>query len=170
MENVKEEESKLREEKLVELLLREHMTITTAESCSGGLLAGTLINVAGISAVYEEGYVTYANKSKRKLLGVKEETLDKYGAVSSRTAKEMAEGAAKAAEADVAIAVTGIAGPDGGTAEKPVGLVYIGCFVKGRTEIIECHFTGERYQVRSQTVQRALELALECVDRWIKEK
>lgn len=159
----------MKEEKLVELLLREQMTITTAESCTGGLLAGTLINVSGISAVYEEGYVTYANKSKQKLLGVKTETLDKYGAVSSQTAREMAEGAAKEAGADVSIAVTGIAGPDGGTAEKPVGLVYIGCYVKGVTEIIECHFRGDRYQVRSQTVERAMELALDCVYKAVRK-
>lgn len=163
------EEERLREEKLAALLLREQMTITTAESCTGGLLAGTLINVSGISAVYEEGYITYANKSKQKLLGVQAGTLEKYGAVSSQTAREMAEGAAKEAEADVAIAVTGIAGPDGGTAEKPVGLVYISCYVKGVTEILECHFSGDRSQIRRQSVEKALELALECVDKVVNK-
>lgn len=161
------EKTKTMEEKLVELLLRGHMTITTAESCTGGLLAGTLINVSGISTIYEEGYITYANKSKQKLLGVRADTLERYGAVSRYTAKEMAEGAAREAGAQVAIAVTGIAGPDGGSAEKPVGLVYIGCCVKGVTEVIECFFSGDRCQVRSQAVAKALELTIACVNREI---
>ena len=106
--------------------------------------------------VYEEGYITYANRAKSKLLGVKEETLEAYGAVSEQTAREMAEGAAKAAGADAALAVTGIAGPGGGTKEKPVGLVYIGCYVKGHTEVKEFHFTGNRAKNRDYAVVRAL--------------
>ena len=119
------EEDVTLEDAVVELLKGKKMTVTTAESCTAGLLAGRIMNVAGASEVYEEGYITYANRAKSKLLGVKEETLEAYGAVSEQTAREMAEGAAKAAGADAALAVTGIAGPGGGTKEKPVGLVYI---------------------------------------------
>ncbi len=151
-------------EETLAMLLKEYgLKLTTAESCTAGLLAGTFMNVPGTSALYEEGYVTYANKSKRKLLGVKKKTLQKHGAVSKQTAKQMAKGAAKSAGADVAISVTGIAGPDGGSVEKPVGLVYIGCYVKGKCEVLKCNFQGNRKQIRQQTVQRALEYAIECI-------
>ena len=94
-------------------------------------MAGRLLNVPGASSIYMEGYITYSNEAKEKLLGVSHVTLEQYGAVSKETACEMAEGAAKAAGADLAISVTGIAGPDGGTKEKPVGLVYVGCYADG---------------------------------------
>ena len=123
------------EESVVELLAQKKMTVTTAESCTGGLIAGTLVNVAGASDVLNEGYVTYSNDAKERLVGVKHETLEEYGAVSEQTAREMAEGAAKAAGADAALSATGIAGPGGGTEEKPVGLVYIGCYVNGETTV-----------------------------------
>ncbi len=144
------------EEAIVELLKEKGMTVTTAESCTGGLLAGRIMNVAGASAVYQEGYITYSNRAKEKLLGVLEETLRTYGAVSAETAAQMAEGAAKAAEADAALAVTGIAGPGGGSSEKPVGLVYVGCFVKGRVRTEEFIFTGNREKNRDYAVVRAL--------------
>ena len=113
------------EETAVGKLLAKGYTVTTAESCTGGLIAATLINVSGVSEIYREGYITYANESKEKLLGVKGETLRNYGAVSEQTAYEMAAGAAKNAGADAALVSTGIAGPSGGTKEKPVGLVYL---------------------------------------------
>ena len=116
---------------LYELLKANGLTVTTAESCTGGLLAGRLINVPGISQYLKEGYVTYSNEAKEKLLGVPAETLKRYGAVSPQTAEAMAEGGAKAANADLCIAVTGIAGPDGGTEEKPVVLVYMSCYCRG---------------------------------------
>ncbi|MCI9272156.1 MAG: competence/damage-inducible protein A [Dorea sp.] len=144
------------EEAIVELLKEKGMTVTTAESCTGGLLAGRIMNVAGASAVYQEGYITYSNRAKEKLLGVSEETLRTYGTVSAETAAQMAEGAAKAAEADAALAVTGIAGPGGGSSEKPVGLVYVGCFVKGRVRTEEFIFTGNREKNRDYAVVRAL--------------
>lgn len=144
------------EDAIVELLKEKGMTVTTAESCTGGLLAGRIMNVAGASAVYQEGYITYSNRAKEKLLGVSEETLRTYGAVSAETAAQMAEGAAKAAEADAALAVTGIAGPGGGSSEKPVGLVYVGCFVKGRVRTEEFIFTGNREKNRDYAVVRAL--------------
>lgn len=148
------------EESVVELLAQKKMTVTTAESCTGGLIAGTLVNVAGASDVLNEGYVTYSNEAKERLVGVKHETLEEYGAVSEQTAREMAEGAAKAAGADVALSATGIAGPGGGTEEKPVGLVYIGCYVNGETTVKECRFEGSRMENRLHTVETALQLLL----------
>ena len=112
------EENVTLEESVIRILEEKKMTVTTAESCTGGKLSGRLLNVAGASGVYNEGYITYANASKEKILGVKHETLETYGAVSEQTAAEMALGAAKAAGADAALSVTGIAGPGGGTAEK----------------------------------------------------
>lgn len=144
---------------LIHLLEEKQMTITAAESCTGGLLAARLVNVAGASSVFRQSAVTYSNEAKQKLLGVPEETLAAWGAVSRQTAEAMARGAAAAAGADVALSVTGIAGPDGGTKEKPVGLVYIGCFIRGHVEVMECHFRGNREKIREQTVIRALNMA-----------
>lgn len=149
------------EEAVVELLKEKGLTLTTAESCTAGLLAGRIMNVSGASKVYNEGYITYSNAAKEKLVKVRRETLDKYGAVSKETAAEMAEGAAKAAEAGASVSVTGIAGPDGGTEEKPVGLVYIGCHVKGNTRTEEFIFTGNRAKNREYAVVRALTLLRE---------
>ena len=140
------------------LLEEKRLCVTTAESCTGGLIAGALVNVPGISEWFGEGYVTYSNEAKERLLGVSHQTLETYGAVSEQTAREMAEGAAKAADADVSVVSTGIAGPDGGTAEKPVGLVYIGCFCKGTVRVEKHLFDGDRAQVRAQSVQAALSL------------
>ena len=145
-------------EEVVKLLKEKKMTVTTVESCTGGLLSGTLVDVAGVSDVFNQGFVTYANEAKHSLVGVKQETLDSYGAVSEETAREMAEGGAKAAKADACLSVTGIAGPDGGTAEKPVGLVYIGCHVNGNTVVERNVFSGTRREVREQSVLAALKL------------
>lgn len=149
------------EESVIRLLEEKKMTVTTAESCTGGKLSGRLLNVSGASGVYNEGYITYANASKEKILGVKHETLETYGAVSEQTAAEMALGAAKAAGADAALSVTGIAGPGGGTAEKPVGLVYIGCAVNGEVTVREYRFTGNREKNRDYAVARAITLLRE---------
>lgn len=153
----------MQEEQVVKLLAERGFTITTAESCTGGLIAGTLINVAGASDVLNEGYVTYSNEAKHRLIGVKNETLEVFGAVSEQTAYEMAAGAAKAAKADVALSSTGIAGPGGGTAEKPVGLVYIGCYVRGKVQIRKCQFHGSREENRKDSVEAALQLAIEML-------
>ena len=155
------EENVTLEESVIRLLEEKKMTVTTAESCTGGKLSGRLLNVAGASGVYNEGYITYANASKEKILGVKHETLETYGAVSEQTAAEMALGAAKAAGADAALSVTGIAGPGGGTAEKPVGLVYIGCAVNGEVTVREYRFTGNREKNRDYAVARAITLLRE---------
>lgn len=151
------------EETLVKLLQEKQMTITTAESCTGGLIAGTIVNVAGASDVLNEGYVTYSNEAKQRLVQVKAETLKKYGAVSEETAREMALGAAQAANSDVALSATGIAGPGGGTEEKPVGLVYIGCCVGTEVRVKECRFSGNRLENRTETVKTALRMAIEML-------
>ena len=145
------------EEIVVEKLIEKKATVSTAESCTGGLVAATLVNVAGVSSAFCEGYITYSNDAKEKLLGVSKETLKKYGAVSSETAYEMAYGCAKAANSDYAVVTTGIAGPDGGTAEKPVGLVYIGCYADEKVYTIKCRFDGTRLQIRETAAKRALE-------------
>ena len=145
-------------EEVVKMLKNAGMTVTTVESCTGGLLSGTLVDVAGVSEVLNQAYVTYANEAKQSLVGVKKETLETYGAVSEQTAKEMADGGAKAANANACLAVTGIAGPDGGTTEKPVGLVYIGCHVNGETVVERNVFSGTRREVREQSVGAALAL------------
>lgn len=151
------------ESAVVELLLANGLTVTCAESCTGGLLSARLVNVPGVSEIYKSGLVTYSNKAKRKLLGVKKATLQKYGAVSEQTAEEMAKGAAALTKADVAVAVTGIAGPDGGTKEKPVGTVYIACAVKGKTVVKKYQFSGNRSKVREATVSEALVLMRSCI-------
>lgn len=151
------------ESAVVELLRANGLTATCAESCTGGLLSARLVNVPGVSEIYKSGLVTYSNKAKRKLLGVKKATLQKYGAVSEQTAEEMAKGAAALTKADVAVAVTGIAGPDGGTKEKPVGTVYIACAVKGKTVVKKYQFSGNRSKVREATVSEALVLMRSCI-------
>lgn len=149
-------ENETLEANVVKLLSDRKETVSTAESCTGGLLAGKIVNVPGASSVLNEGYITYANSAKEKLIGVKHETLEKFGAVSYETAYEMAEGTAKAANSDYAIGITGIAGPDGGTLEKPVGLVYIGCYAKGKVKVNKYLFNGNRDKVREYAVVNAL--------------
>ena len=159
-----------KEERIIDLLTKNDLTVSTTESCTGGLLAGRLINVPGASNVFNEGFITYSNKAKRKYLKVKKSTLKKYGAVSKKCAAEMAKGLAKRTGADVCVSTTGIAGPGGGTDEKPVGLVYIGCCVNGRTRVKECRFDGDRMQVRKQSVDAALKFMEKCVRKSISEK
>ena len=151
------------EEKIVKELQHRQYTITTAESCTGGLLAGRILNVSGASAVYNEGHITYSNEAKERLLGVSRDTLAKYGAVSRQTAEEMAKGAASVANANVGLSTTGIAGPGGGTLEKPVGLVYVGCCINGKVLVEECRFHGNREENRSMAVEAALQLLWRCL-------
>ncbi|SHK23700.1 competence/damage-inducible protein cinA [Clostridium cavendishii DSM 21758] len=145
------------EEVVAKILIDKKFTIATAESCTGGLLAGTLINYPGISEVFLEGAVTYSNEAKMRALGVKKETLDKYGAVSEETAKEMAQGIARIAGTNIGISTTGIAGPGGGTEEKPVGLVYVGICINGEVKVKKYNFQGTREKVRQRTVMNALD-------------
>ena len=143
---------------VVGMLLDKGQTIAVAESCTGGLLAAALTDMPGASGALMEGAVTYSNEAKKKRLGVKEETLAQYGAVSPQTAAEMAEGIAKAAGTHIGVGVTGIAGPDGGTAEKPVGLVYVGLWHNGHTQVEKLNLAGDRKRVRQRTVINALDL------------
>lgn len=158
------------EDAVVELLSANNLTVATAESCTGGLLAGRIINVPGASEVFKEGIITYSNKAKKNRLGVKKSTLNKYGAVSEQTAKEMVKGLLNYTKADVALSVTGIAGPDGGTEEKPVGLVYVGCSVGGKVTVKEYYFHGNRQKVRESTCTAALTLLRHCILEYFSEK
>jgi nicotinamide-nucleotide amidase len=144
---------------VVAALLRERgLSLALAESCTGGLLAARLSQVPGASRFLERGYVTYSNEAKRELLGVEAETLSREGAVSEAVARAMAEGARRAARADVGVGVTGIAGPEGGTPAKPVGLVFIAIDGAAGSRVRRAHFPGDRERVRFQATQAALEM------------
>lgn len=133
-------------------LVENNLTIATAESCTGGLIAKTLTDYPGISSVFNRGYVTYSNEAKAEDLGVDINIIEKYGAVSEETAYAMAEGLYNKTKSNICVSVTGIAGPEGGTAEKPVGLVYCGFSYDGKIEVHKYNFTGERERVRLRTV------------------
>lgn len=153
------------EEEIVERLINCKYTISTAESCTGGMIASTLINVSGVSAVMNEGFITYANSAKIKYLGVSEKTIEQYGVVSEQVVGEMVLGCVAASQSTIGIAVSGIAGPGGGSLEKPVGLVYIGCGNKDHLLVKELHLQGSRLQIRTMTTKLALQLAAQ----WLKE-
>ena len=149
-----------RAKRLVERYTAAGLTIATAESCTGGLAAGLITEIAGSSAVLERGFVVYSNAAKIGMLGVSPETIDAVGAVSEATAREMAVGALEHSRADVAVSITGVAGPGGGSAEKPVGLVHFACARRGRPTVhVERRF-GEigRGAVRKASIEQALEL------------
>lgn len=143
---------------VAELLCEKKLSISTAESCTGGMIAASLIAYPGISEVFKEGVITYSNESKVVRLGVKEETLNKFGAVSEETAREMAEGVAKKLNTDIAISTTGIAGPGGGSDEKPVGLVYVGIYIKGKVIVQKFNLAGDREAVRRKATMNSLNL------------
>ena len=149
------------EKKTVELVKKLGMNISTAESCTGGMIASRLIDVPGVSEIFKEGIVSYSNDAKMKRLGVKKETLEKYGAVSEETAREMVMGL----DSDVAITTTGIAGPDGGTREKPVGLVYIGIRVRNDVYIEKRFFNGDRMKIRESAVSQSLFSLIKILDK-----
>lgn len=144
------------EEQIVALMREKKLTLAVAESCTGGMLSSRIIDVPGVSDIYKAGFVTYANEAKQNLIGVKEETLRDFGAVSEQTAREMVLGAMKAAKADMAVATTGIAGPGGGTKEKPVGLVYIACGSAENIVVERCLFNGTRSEIRQASVAHAI--------------
>ncbi len=153
-------------EKLAALLINRNLTMTTVESCTGGGIGASFTAVSGSSNWYEYGFITYSNKAKVALVKVSQKTLNEYGAVSRQTVTEMAEGALIQASADIALAVSGIAGPDGGSKDKPVGTVYIGCTVKNSTTstIVQHHiFKGDREAIRGATIKAAIELAIELL-------
>ena len=137
--------------------------MATAESCTGGMISSAMTDLAGSSDVFDRGFVTYSNEAKMELLGVRAETLTDYGAVSPQVAEEMAVGAIKNSNAQIAISVTGIAGPGGGSDKKPVGLVYLGIATKEKSESHHRQFQGTRADIREQTVQEALTLHIQAL-------
>lgn len=148
----------------VELAARlksRNIVIATAESCTGGWVSEAITAVSGSSAWFDRGFVTYSNAAKQEMLGVQQSTLEKYGAVSEETAREMASGAIRQSQADVSVSITGIAGPDGGTTEKPVGTVWFAWASQQKTAAV-CHvLSGDRQQVRKQAVLIALQGLME---------
>ncbi len=154
------------EEVIINQLIHNRLTLATAESCTGGLISNRLTNVSGASAVFLGGIVAYSNEVKQSLLGVPEPILKQYGAVSHPVALTMAKGACERLGSDIGIGVTGIAGPTGGTPEKPVGLVYISVVCKPhKKEIVEeCHFAGNRYEIKEQTSDTALRLLIDMLN------
>lgn len=144
------------EETVAKLLVEKNLTIAVSESCTGGMVSSTLIDYPGISQVFMEGCVTYSNEAKMSRLGVKKETLDSFGAVSTETAIEMAKGVAMNLKTNVGLSTTGIAGPGGGTAEKPVGLVYIGLYINGKTKVKKLNLAGSREKIRVKATKEAL--------------
>ena len=149
---------------LVELLIEKKMKLATAESCTGGLIAQKITSVPGASECFDCGVVTYSNEQKNKLLGVSKETLEKYGAVSEQTALEMCRGVKSLADADYGISVTGIAGPGGGTPQKPVGTVWIGICGENIHRAEKFIFDGDRTAVRESTAQTALEMVKNAIN------
>ena len=158
-ENVK------RAENLVALLNEKGLRVTFAESCTGGLLGATLTSVSGASGVFDGSVVSYANEVKNKKLGVEESVFSSVGAVSEECARQMALGACRMFSSDCAAAVTGIAGPLGGTPEKPVGTVYISAALHGDVTVEHCVFEGDRVAVREQSVAKALDMLIKYLNR-----
>jgi len=151
--------------RVVEVYAAKDLKLATAESCTGGLIGAALTDISGSSAVFERGFLTYSNEAKEEMLGVDPALLDAYGAVSGEVAVEMAAGALLWSEADVAVSVTGIAGPTGGTSEKPVGTVWFGVAALGAPVKAERRLFvgGSRSFVRGKTVETALQLALAAI-------
>jgi nicotinamide-nucleotide amidase len=148
---------------VADLLLKKQLRLVTAESCTGGLIAAACTDLAGSSAWFERGFVTYSNAAKTELLGVPERVLRRAGAVCGPVAQAMAEGALANSHAQVAVAVTGVAGPTGGSPAKPVGTVWFGFAVPGRVLTEKCHFDGDRAAVRQATVHHALARLVELL-------
>lgn len=152
-------------DKLSIALDKKSMMLACAESCTGGLIAAAITERAGSSRIFDRGFVTYSNDAKMDMLGVDEIILKTQGAVSSACAGAMVQGALKNSHAQIAVAVTGIAGPSGGSEEKPVGLVHIAIGLRGKKpQIFECHFTGDRAQIRESAVHFALQKLTDTVE------
>lgn len=155
----------MKETKLVSKLIDLGFKISCAESCTGGLLAATIVNVPNASKVLNSSFVTYSNEEKMRLCEVNEETLLKFGAVSENVAGEMAMGCAKSSRAEVGVGISGIAGPSGGTKEKPVGTVCFGFFVSGKISTFTCKFKGRRNCVRKKSVSFAIDTLLKILEK-----
>jgi nicotinamide-nucleotide amidase len=149
---------------LLRSLREKGWKLATAESCTGGLVAGAITDVAGSSDVFDRGFVTYSNAAKTEMLGVPADLITQYGAVSEAVARAMAEGALKRSMANVAVAITGVAGPGGGSEEKPIGLVHFACATRGKTTHLEMRFGDVgRAIIRQAAVRQALQLVLEAL-------
>lgn len=148
-------------EKVAELLINQRLTVAVAESCTGGLLCSKMTDVPGSSAFMKLGVVTYSNEAKVKMLNVPQETIEKYGAVSEQTAVAMAKGVRAIHSTDFGMALTGIAGPTGGSKSKPVGLVYLAISTKNESLCLKCQFKGERRKIKTQAAVQAITILLE---------
>ena len=163
-ENAYVTESGMAEDKTAQLLLEKNITVATAESLTGGLVASRLVSYPGISGIFLEGFVTYSNEAKMNTLHVDRGTLSKYGAVSEETAKEMAYGAVQASGAELGVSTTGIAGPDGGSKNKPVGLFYVCVYYKGSFSVKKVFSSGSREMIRDRAATVALDLVRRCIE------
>ena len=163
---VMESETSIEElvQKLATKLIEKGWMLATAESCTGGMIAAACTDLAGSSQWFDRGFVTYSNEAKTEMLGVPAELIEKHGAVSEEVVRAMAEGAIRHSRAQVSIAVTGIAGPGGGSVEKPVGTVWVGCHVNSSNYIQECQLTGTRGQIRNASLACALHKLLMCIE------
>jgi len=151
--------------KVFTLLKKHKLTVATAESCTGGLIAHTLTNISGSSEYFDRGIISYSNKSKMELLGVPEYLLIKHGAVSSEVAETMANNVRTKSNVDIGIATTGIAGPTGGTKDKPVGLVYIAISTKNETTVEKFEFSGDRIQNKESTCNASLQMLKDIIEK-----
>ena len=156
-------------ESVAELLTEEDLTIATAESCTGGLLGHVLTSVSGSSVYYDRGIISYTNEAKNELLSVPWQLLEQYGAVSEQVAKAMAEGVRKLSRTDLGVSTTGIAGPKGGTKDKPVGLVFIGVSSKKKTLVKRFEFQGSRLENKDSTCIEALHLIKQVIQQDLRE-
>ena len=150
--------------KLVKITNEKKITLSTAESCTGGLIAGAITEIPGSSSVFHRGYVTYSNLAKQQVLNVQSHELEKFGAVSKEVASQMAMGAKLTSNVDISIAVTGIAGPSGGTVEKPIGTVCIALAFKENIKVKDFLFKGDRTEIRMSTVRTALEIVVKEIN------
>ena len=151
------------EYKVMEYLAENNLTISTAESCTGGMVSAKLINYAGASKSFICGMCTYTNESKSRLLDINPDIIETYGAVSTNTAEAMCLGVSRVNGTDIGLATTGIAGPDGGTAQKPVGLVYIGVAFKGKSYVKELRLKGDRNSIREDSANEVIKMLWEIL-------
>ena len=151
---------------MVETLISHNLKISTAESCTGGLISAYITSFPGSSAVFDMGFATYSNDAKHNLLGVSNDTLHKYGAVSKETALEMSRGVMLKSGADIGVSVTGIAGPGGGSKEKPVGLVYISLCSKQEHIFFQLNLDGNRDEIRKQTLDKVIDMVEKHIEKW----
>jgi nicotinamide-nucleotide amidase len=152
-------------ERIANLMIKNKLTLAIAESCTGGLICHNMTNIPGSSAFFEMGIISYSNTAKVQFLNVQKKTLEDHGAVSSQTAEEMAQKIRIKAGADIGLSTTGIAGPGGGTEEKPVGLVYIALSTKTDTTVYKSIFTGNRLENKESTCQKALGILIQYLQR-----